>query len=232
MKLNRILLWILNFNCLILFAQNNIEVDYEILFNRTTFDEVPNQSAEFVKMKNMILSAENYLYFKLISNGTSYTFFREPLNLDSDDKLLEAVISSINPDHYFGDFKTGKIFVSKSFNYEDYIIPLNKLNWEILQETKTIEGFVCYKAIAIDNQKKEISVWFTPKIPHNVGPNEAIGLPGLVLELNYTKYNLVAKKILFEIDLKQFDKKTNPKGISISEEDFQKLVAKIRQNLN
>lgn len=225
----KILVFLLLLNLSKTFSQNNLLVDYEILFNRATFDDVPNQSPEFVKMKNMILSAEDHLFFKLMSDGKSFVFYRESINLNSEDRLLEAVISSINPDQYFGNIVSNKIFVLRTFNNQDYKIPFEKLNWQFHQETKEIEGFLCYKATALDRNKNEITAWFSSKIPQNIGPNEAIGLPGLVLELNYTKYNLVAKKISFEINPKHLEKKMNPKSVEISQEEFIKIVNKTRE---
>lgn len=71
----------------------------------------------------------------------------------------------------------------------DLIMPI--YDWEITKETKMINNYLCYKAIANlnwENQhskttnRQQYTVWFTPEIPLPFGPMGLDGLPGLVLE--------------------------------------------------
>lgn len=84
---------------------------------------------------------------------------------------------------------------------------LNKQEWEILDETKTILGYTVRKAqIKLDNQM--MYAWFTNEIPVPSGPYKNTGLPGLILEIYYSKQNTtcVATHIKFNVDedLKDF----------------------------
>ena len=65
-----------------------------------------------------------------------------------------------------------------------------KKNWELHNETKMIDGYLCYKATNINRVENGIKVfnhpvtaWYCPKLPYSYGPNGYSNLPGLILEL-------------------------------------------------
>ncbi|GAP73338.1 GLPGLI family protein [Candidatus Symbiothrix dinenymphae] len=60
-------------------------------------------------------------------------------------------------------------------------------NWEIQQDTLTIAGYLCQKAISRFRGRDYIA-WFTVDIPINNGPWKFSGLPGLILKV-YDKDN-------------------------------------------
>ena len=64
--------------------------------------------------------------------------------------------------------------------------------WELVDETKQIGDYSCYKArgyiLGEGNSgqvKKEFEAWYTPDIPVQFGPYVYSGLPGLVLQVNF-----------------------------------------------
>ena len=64
--------------------------------------------------------------------------------------------------------------------------------WALVDETKKIGGYECYKArgyiLGEGNSgpvKKEFEAWYTPEIPVQYGPYLYSGLPGLVLQVNF-----------------------------------------------
>lgn len=56
-----------------------------------------------------------------------------------------------------------------------------KPEWEIIDESKQIMGYQCFKAITDYRGRKWIA-WFAPDIPVQEGPWKLCGLPGLILE--------------------------------------------------
>lgn len=74
------------------------------------------------------------------------------------------------------------------------------LAWEIKDETKTILGYKVQKAIVkkhrlnndeIENGYGEAIAWFAIDLPNSAGPLEFWGLPGIILELTFSKYTSI-----------------------------------------
>ena len=86
---------------------------------------------------------------------------------------------------------------------EIFLISVPKLKWEILNTTKKIGKYLCYKATTIKTvensrgvHKLKITAWFTSTIPYSYGPREFVGLPQLILELQDGRktYKLISLK--------------------------------------
>ncbi|WP_343665279.1 GLPGLI family protein [Chryseobacterium mucoviscidosis] len=56
-----------------------------------------------------------------------------------------------------------------------------KIEWKLIDETKTISTYKCRKATG-RYRNKNITVWYTEEIPISEGPYTFKGLPGLVIE--------------------------------------------------
>lgn len=62
-----------------------------------------------------------------------------------------------------------------------YTEPLDEIEWEISDSTKTILGYDCEMATT-SYHGRNWTVWFAPDIPLQEGPWKLTGLPGLILE--------------------------------------------------
>lgn len=85
-------------------------------------------------------------------------------------------------------FSSGKGFGFKG--EEIYTDSLHNFNWQLLKDTQTIQGYLCYKATCFWRGRYYIA-WYTPSIPINNGPWKFGGLPGLITEvydLEYVSY--------------------------------------------
>ena len=109
---------------------------------------------------------------------------------------------------------------------------LKKPNWQLIDSTKRIDKYLCYKAKHIkeitqnDSTIKEpVIVWYAPDIPINNGPEKYWGLPGLILEVQQGKVSITCKKIELQHTENLIIKK--PKnGKKVSEKEFEKIVEK------
>ncbi|MDP2160880.1 MAG: GLPGLI family protein [Flavobacterium sp.] len=79
-----------------------------------------------------------------------------------------------------------------------------KENWIIHQDTKNIDGYLCYKATNINKVESgdkvfnhPVVAWFCPELPYQHGPNGYGNLPGLILELQIRNVVFGADKIEF-----------------------------------
>ena len=118
---------------------------------------------------------------------------------------------------------------------------LSNRKWELVNKTKNIGKYTCYKATFTEeveeqtlNEKNEItsvasertsSVWYTPQIPVNNGPEEFHGLPGLILEVNDGDLTLVCSKIV--INPEEEVRIVEPtKGKVVTQTEFDEIMDK------
>ncbi|MFD1162590.1 MULTISPECIES: GLPGLI family protein [Hwangdonia] len=118
---------------------------------------------------------------------------------------------------------------------------LSNRKWELVNETKNIGDYTCFKAVFKDdyttqtfNEKGETeevtkdrttTVWYTPQIPINNGPDDFYGLPGLILEVNDGDLTLVCSKIV--INPKTPLKIEEPtKGKEVTQAKFEEIMEK------
>lgn len=64
--------------------------------------------------------------------------------------------------------------------YYNFVID-EKIQWNLINETRIIDGYSCKKAIG-KYRNKEFTAWYTSEIPISEGPYTLKGLPGLILE--------------------------------------------------
>lgn len=126
---------------------------------------------------------------------------------------------------------------------------LEHFNWELVNETKVIEQYTCYKAIyseiktintiAIDSigkpmeQEKTITsktiAWYAPEIPLNHGPAGYWGLPGLILQIESDQLTITCSEIIFEQG-KEMNIEKPKKGKSVTKEQYNEIYkAKVKE---
>ena len=120
---------------------------------------------------------------------------------------------------------------SKSYTVKD---ALPVFNWKMTRETKTILGNEARKATA-EVDGKEITAWYTTKIPAKTGPENYWGLPGLILEITAETEQgpIKGKKVITISDIKTLNDTKEieaPKAKStITEVELKKLQDEQRQ---
>lgn len=190
-------------------------------------------------MKQKSISQEEKDRMALMKSDTwdeKYTLFfnkNESLYIASDeeDEANKYGYSWRKPELKFHrDFKnehqTDAIeMIGKTYLIDD---SLQKPVWKIKTQIKSIEGYICMKAITMDTIKKQtIVAWFTDAIPAMAGPERLSGLPGMILELDLNDGDVIisADKIEFKPVLEQ-TKLPKVKGKKITEAGFQSMIAK------
>ena len=122
------------------------------------------------------------------------------------------------------DAKLGNAVILKEFSGQKLMIKLTKENWlaknksnsdikfELLNETKTIDGYSCKKAIAKMADGKTFTVYYTPDLlvaNKEYDPTFA-SLPGLAMEYEIEsgsmKFKFIVSKISFDaVHVSKFD---------------------------
>ena len=75
---------------------------------------------------------------------------------------------------------------SQPMSRSKYLIEdtVQKLEWTFVDEEREILGYTCKRAIAKQNNLT-LNAWYAPSLPFSFGPNGTVGLPGLILEVEY-----------------------------------------------
>lgn len=155
---------------------------------------------------------------------------------------------------YFDFGQNKKLTVTDLFG-DPYLImdTIKKYNWNVVNETKTIAGYTCKKAVATTKQIKqmmriaiasdastppppvaeetEVIAWYATEITTPAGPEGYIGLPGVIMELDIDKGSTV-------FTVEEVRPLTNPsqikepkKGRKVTPEAYSKEMKKAIENM-
>lgn len=181
------LLWL----CFPIFSQesNNYEVldKVKLMVNYKLTWRNDSTTPKIGKQENMIL---------LIGNETSsfqslgYYRYREFQMSNHDasaieyERMVQETTSSISYRIYKNHPK-GRITVMEYVpftGYFEYAEDIPNFNWEIMEDTMRIEGYLAQKAVC-EYGGRTWEAWFTEELPFNDGPYKFCGLPGLILNM-------------------------------------------------
>ncbi len=105
---------------------------------------------------------------------------------------------------------------------------LRKPAWKVLNQIKEVAGFICMKAVTEDKVKgQKITAWFTGDIPVASGPEEAFGLPGMILEMEADDETVLV--VATSVEFKKLEKELvlpKMKGKKINNKEFDTVIAK------
>jgi GLPGLI family protein len=165
----------------------------------------------------------------LLSFNKSECLYEEKEQLQKPESPAEAgirvsVVFSGEGKKYLNLKDKNSIEEADIFGKEFLIVePLEKPDWKLLNETKKIGDYNCFKAellIKVTEKQKEeykeflkkeetkpslfkmeepkdkvIIAWYTPEIPVSFGPKNYWGLPGLILEINEEESIILCSKV-------------------------------------
>lgn len=112
-----------------------------------------------------------------------------------DHEAASTQISSVRILHeqnsIFFDFNQNKSVSKRSLMGEDYIIKdtIKPIKWRITQETRTIAGYECRKAVGRIYDSIYIVAFYCEQMVMKAGPEGVQGLPGMILGMAIPRYN-------------------------------------------
>lgn len=135
------------------------------------------------------------------------------------------------------NLKTRNLLI-RSFCSEDQDYLVNDhidFNWKISNETKVLQNLECRRATT-HFRGRDYEVWFTPDIPVPAGPWKFFGLPGLIVEVEDLKKEVIItlKELRQKRSKKIIDIPVNKKSISLKDfntcldNEWEKSTKKIR----
>lgn len=175
----------------------SIGQNYKILYVKSIANDVEDlEKIKDVNVKNNIISInqsfEQLDYELLINNNFGIFKYIKTLKMPGFNPRA-ITVGGGNGIHYY-DKKNNLTIFETEMTGKKYFIKsdINKYNWRITTESKTINDFLCYRATATieyddfrGKENHEIEAWFCPEIPFSYGPDIYYGLPGLIFEANY-----------------------------------------------
>jgi GLPGLI family protein len=153
----------------------------------------------------------SYLYYQLDSLFTAPGGMGIIMESMKKGTMADRYSSGLMRAKLFKDHKTKRLFVIDNISNNEFIYEedLFAQNWTIRNDTMTISGYKCQKAVC-DYRGRSFESWFAPEIPISEGPWKFHGLPGLIIKLFDTK-----RHYEFElVEFKQSDEKIDIKPLS------------------
>ncbi|RIV70829.1 GLPGLI family protein [Flagellimonas aequoris] len=200
-------------------------------------------NSKVTKHKDVIeklYQAYSQLEFELVSNSEIGVYkYVKKLEIGEDDIIYQLAVNHGGGNSIYFRTIEKKIEHINDFGKKiNVVYDPNELNWEITDETKSILGYTCYKAVGYKEQydpgrKKLLTfspvAWFAPELNMPFGPNGIDGLPGLVLEGSMNgKLFLYADKIEINTNLKNERKLMIDSGEEMTEKEYLELLQKMR----
>lgn len=234
----------------IMLSQNNTSgiVEY-IVKNNDNFDvrkilDSPGLKGMPEKMKaktmsSMMETGRFVLYFKDNESIYKQKDSIEKMKVDTNRKRRPNFLQNFGGGlkKYYTNLSEKDLLIQEDSEILEsrYLISYDFSKWKLLNETKQIGNYLCYKAIKNDTksdleENKQTIVWYTPEIPARFGPKLYNGLPGLVLEVSRGQIVFLATKIILN-PKKNIKIKKPIKGIRITNTDYkQKIIKAYKRN--
>ncbi len=145
-------------------------------------EEFPESSiTESVKILRKSFSKKYDFLYNLTTDGDRSICYR--YRSSSSAKDTDPMENS--NEVYYIDRSKGESIQRMTFMREEIYVDRNGVNieWNLLDESKDILGYECYKAIPMDTSN-HMTIWYTAELRFISGPLFHIALPGTLLEIN------------------------------------------------
>jgi GLPGLI family protein len=219
-KMKNIHTFLILFIVKLTFSQTNGKINYIINFNKPKIELKKNQAKIAMRL---IKEAKAISATLLFNQNESVYQIDSKMKVDSNKEFNITQAFADDGDVFYSNVFTQKQIKKTNYGDKEYIISIEKQNWNLIQETKKIGKYLCYKAI-IDIKNDLVIAWYTNEIPLNFGPNKFNGLPGLILELQTKTLHYSLNKLSLNIKEGVKIKKQNYDS-AITEEEFKKIVS-------
>ena len=163
--------YITNIKDTVIHEKNQIYLEYSLLLNYNQGNEVEEQIGKMYIDKNQSL----FRWGEINTNNEVIDQINLTFHVELGDEVGSYVCKNIEDNK----------MISKEFIFNQaYFISdeIPDFKWEILKDTKKIEGFECNSAVTKFRGRK-YKAWFTQEIPINNGPWKFSGLPGLIIKV-------------------------------------------------
>ena len=167
----------------------------------------------------------------LVASTSLNTLSRRDYNADTET-AFDYVIVKNRPD------KEISYNLQILGDYLKYVQDLDQFDWQILPESKMINGYESQKA-RTEFAGREYVAWFTSEIPIPDGPYKFNGLPGLILEIKDIQDHYVFELLEFkelsspvEVDSEEKFVETSRENVLRLKREFEEDPFRVLENNN
>lgn len=156
-------------------------VEFERKYNQHSQLEGENDGPWIAEMKKMYPKMlTDHFELRFTNDRSVYRLLKE----NPDNKYLWMGKPS-ESDVLIKDLNKGTISMQRDVFEQTYLVQdsLRQLEWRITDETRTIAGFECKKAVTKICDSVYVVAFYTDQIMVNSGPESFSGLPGMILGL-------------------------------------------------
>jgi len=181
------------------------------------------------------------------------SLYEEQEQLERPGASLETEINAGMGDKVYKNLKDKTYVRQMDMMGKEFLIQdsLHKQDWVLVNETKKIGDYTCYKAtytivlkpLTEEEQEKAkgltgsiakdlvVTAWYAPQMPVSHGPGDYWGLPGLMLEVNNGSTTILCSKITLNPKEKVAIKKP-AKGQKVTQDEFREIIEKKMEEMN
>jgi GLPGLI family protein len=222
------------FNIYFGFTQTKGKITYLVSLDKTKLEapyenpENTDSKNEALKMLNEAQPVESYLIFNDSIAGY-YVQDKDAPSFENNDGFISITPTGVNftwiraggERYFYTDWSRDYNISTFDLPHKKYRLKSKAIDWTITEEEKTINEYLCIKAVDSSNKKR--IAWFTKALPVKHGPRGINNLPGLILEFYDNKFSYIAKEIeLNHTEVEDIEEPTE--GDLITQEELKKLA--------
>lgn len=186
------------------------------------YRRIPEDNQQLRSMISQFRTSKFELFFG--NNQSLFKAVEEEPDMNEQNNGDVVIRIGGSPDNeYYRNFSTQRSVEVRELMDELYLVEdsIRNLAWKLEEgETKTVLGYTCKKASAKTSRGTDVIAWYCEDIPVASGPDQFIGLPGMILGLDANKGEIVFTAI--SIDKNSYSKnlKVPTKGKKITHAEY------------
>jgi GLPGLI family protein len=199
----------------------NYVVKYNLQYQEDSLNDDYKRDEEMIlfigEQTNKFVSKNFYQFDTCLTQINNIQGFQDFIN--SQDFVITNFVYQIFKDHHNSEITYYEIIMSNKYTFTE---PMGQFNWELHDDTDSINGFFVRKATCGYSGRNWIA-WYAPEIPVSDGPYTFNGLPGLILNLYDTDNHYVFSFLSLEVPFKKLYIDMQQKGYTeVDKMDFMK----------
>jgi GLPGLI family protein len=164
--------------------QGKISYERKMGIHRMLEDAMGDDNSSYIeafKAQVPKFASHNFdLYFT-----TKQSMYKPGIN--GDPNPMFAMMGGLpgTDNQVWNDYETGKFIAFKNVYEQKFLVndSMKKIQWKIMDEVRTIEGYSCRKAVCKLFDSVVVVAFYTDRIPVSGGPELFSGLPGMILQI-------------------------------------------------